>query len=55
MKTPTFIHEDFLLENRAGRRLFHEYAEALPIVDYHSHLPSREIAEDRRFKNLTQV
>ncbi|MGQ9576101.1 MAG: glucuronate isomerase [Thermoguttaceae bacterium] len=50
-----FITEDFLLENRAAVRLYHEFARQMPILDYHCHLPAREIAEDRRFENLTQI
>ncbi len=34
-----FIHDDFLLETPQARRLYHEYAEAQPIIDYHCHLP----------------
>ncbi len=50
-----FIHEDFLLENEYSRRLFHDYASEMPIIDYHCHLPPNEIAQDRVFENLTQV
>ena len=52
---PPFIHDDFLLTTEPARRLFHEYADAMPIIDYHCHLPVREIAEDRQFENLTQI
>ncbi len=50
-----FIHEDFLLETRQARELYHTYAEPLPIIDYHCHLPVRDIAEDREFENLTKI
>jgi len=50
-----FVHPDFLLESRAARRLFHDYAEDPPILDFHSHLPAREIAEDRQFRDLTEI
>ncbi len=40
-----FIHEDFLLGTRTARRLYHEYAEAEPILDYHCHLPPQDVAE----------
>lgn len=49
------ITENFLLETPSGVRLYHEYAKDLPIVDYHCHLPPRDMAEDRRFANLTQI
>lgn len=50
-----FLGDDFLLETPAARRLYHEVASGLPIIDYHNHLPPRDIAEDRRFANLTQA
>jgi glucuronate isomerase len=50
-----FIHEDFLLGNAHARRLYHEYAEAEPILDYHCHLPPKDIAENRRFANLFEI
>ncbi len=31
----SFIHDDFLLSNKTARRLFHEYAERQPILDFH--------------------
>ncbi len=50
-----FLHEDFLLETSAARELYHSYAEALPIIDYHCHLSPKDIAENRQFKNLTEI
>jgi glucuronate isomerase len=50
-----FIHENFLLHSRTGQRLYRQYAEAEPIFDYHCHLPPRDIAENRQFKNLTEI
>jgi glucuronate isomerase len=50
-----FIHDDFLLTNRSARRLYREFAENEPILDYHSHLPPRDIAENRRFQNLFEI
>ena len=44
-----FIHEDFLLSNEAARRLYHEYAEKEPILDYHCHLPPQDVAQNRQF------
>lgn len=51
----TFLCEDFLLNNEIARRLYHEYAAAMPIYDYHCHLNPREIAENRQFENFGQV
>ncbi|HUA00175.1 MAG TPA: glucuronate isomerase [Candidatus Aquilonibacter sp.] len=50
-----FIHDDFLLHTKTGQRLYHSYAAAEPILDYHSHLPAAEIAADRRFGNLFEI
>ena len=51
----TFITENFLLQSKTAQELYHHYAKAMPIFDYHCHLPPREIAEDRNFENLTQI
>ena len=51
----SFIHADFLLATQAARRLYHEYAEHEPILDFHNHLPPNEIATDRRFANLAEI
>lgn len=50
-----FIHEDFLLQTEEARVLYHEYAEALPIIDYHCHLDPQAIAENKRFGSITEV
>lgn len=51
----TFLSEDFLLHSEVARELYHDYAKPQPIFDYHSHLPVREIAENRKFNNLQEV
>ena len=50
-----FIHEDFLLGNKPARRLYHKFAEAEPIFDYHCHISPKDIAENRQFKNLHEI
>ena len=50
-----FMDSDFLLDTEPARRLFHGWAENEPIFDYHNHLSPREIAERRRFRNLTEL
>ncbi len=50
-----FMDDDFLLQTETAQRLYHEYAEAMPIFDYHCHISPQEIAEDRRFKNLAEI
>lgn len=55
MTTKPFIHDDFLLENRTARTLYHEHAATLPIIDYHCHLPPQEVAMDKCWANLAEV
>ncbi len=50
-----FMDKDFLLENETARHLFHDYAEKLPLIDYHCHISPKEIYENRRFNNLVEV
>ena len=50
-----FLSEDFLLQTKTARTLYHEHAAHLPIFDYHCHLPAQQIAADHRFENLTQA
>lgn len=50
-----FIHDDFLLQSDAARRLFHDYAVGEPILDYHNHLPPRDIAVNHAFADLAEI
>lgn len=47
--------QDFLLSTPTGERLFHDYAEGMPIVDYHCHISPQEIYEDKRFSSIAEV
>ncbi|MGH7594978.1 MAG: glucuronate isomerase [bacterium] len=49
------ITENFLFHNKTAAELYHDYAKAQPIIDYHCHLPPKEIAENKKFANLTQI
>ncbi len=51
----TFITENFLLSNETAVELYHRFAKDQPIIDYHCHLPPKEIAENRQFSTMTQV
>lgn len=51
---PTFLSDDFLLQTETARRLYHDYARSMPIIDYHCHLPPDQIAQDKRFDTITQ-
>jgi len=50
-----FINNDFLLYSDFARQLYHDFAEKMPIIDYHCHLNPQQIADDRIFDNITQV
>ncbi len=51
----TFMTRDFLLDTPLARKLFHEHAALQPIFDFHNHLSPKDIAEHRRFHNLTEL
>ncbi len=49
------INSEFILRNETARQLYNDYAKDMPIIDYHCHINPQEIAEDRKFDNITQV
>jgi len=51
----TFMDEDFLLQSDTAKELYHGHAAKMPIFDYHCHISPKEIAEDKRFENMTQI
>jgi len=51
----SFLTEDFLLQTQTAMALYHDFAETMPIFDYHCHLPVEEIAADKTFENLTDI
>ena len=50
-----FLDDDFFLNSKAAKELYHDYAEQMPIFDFHCHLSPKEIAEDLKYDNITQV
>lgn len=50
-----FLDEHFLLSTATSRKLYHDYAKEMPVIDYHCHLPPAQIAADTRFENITQA
>lgn len=50
-----FLSDDFLLHNGTAKKLYHDYAASMPIIDYHSHLPPADIAEDKQFSSITSI
>ena len=55
MKNKTFITDNFLLQNKYAEELYHTYSKEQPIIDYHCHLSPKEIAEDKKYDNITQL
>jgi len=51
----SFIHPGFLLESETALHLYEQYAAPQPIFDYHCHLPVKEIAQNRHFRNLHEI
>jgi glucuronate isomerase len=54
-KSKPLIHDDFLLQSSFAKALYHEYAENMPIIDYHNHLSAENLARDLNFENITQA
>jgi glucuronate isomerase len=50
-----FLDQDFLLQSPTAQTLYHQYAAAMPIIDYHNHLVPQQIADDHQFENITQA
>ena len=50
-----FLDDNFLLHSKTAERLYHEVAAVQPIIDYHTHLPPQEVAENQRWENLTAL
>ncbi len=52
-----FMDKDFLLDTKTAGELYTQFADMknIPVLDYHCHINPREIYEDRKFKNITEV
>ena len=50
-----FMDENFLLETPTAQKLYHEFAAPQPIIDYHCHLPPEQIAQNKQFRNITEI
>ena len=51
----SFMNADFLLKTETAKKLYHEHAEKMPIIDYHCHINPQEIYEDKRYNSITEV
>ena len=50
-----YLDDNFLLFSETARKLFHDTAKDLPIIDYHTHLPPEEVATNQRWENITDL
>ena len=50
-----FMDKDFLLQTETAKKLYHEHAEKMPIIDYHCHLIPQMVAENKRFESIAQI
>ncbi|WP_413376280.1 glucuronate isomerase [Alkalihalobacillus sp. 1P02AB] len=51
----SFIHDHFMLQSKAAEKLYHQFSKDLPIIDYHCHVSPFEIAENRRYENISEL
>ncbi len=49
------MDKDFLLQTDVAKELYHNHAAKMPIFDYHCHINPQEIAEDKKYDNITQL
>ena len=50
-----FMDENFLLQSETAKKLYHEHAAKMPIIDYHCHLLPKMVADDHKFKSITDI
>ena len=53
--TKGFIQLDFLLQSKTAEQLYFQYAEAMPVIDYHNHLSPEIIAKNQPFRYINAV
>ena len=51
----SFINDSFMINNKVGQKLYNDFAKDMPIFDYHCHLNPKLIAENKGFKNITEL
>ncbi|MCL1871817.1 MAG: glucuronate isomerase, partial [Promicromonosporaceae bacterium] len=49
------MDEDFLLTTDSAARLYRDFAEPMPIYDYHNHLSAGEIFRNHRYENVGRL
>ncbi len=50
-----FMDKDFLLDTDTAKKLFHDFAENMPVCDYHCHLNPKEIFENKPPESITEL
>lgn len=50
-----FLDKNFILETETAANLYHNYAENMPIFDFHNHLSPQEIYENKSLGNLANA
>ncbi len=50
-----FMDENFLLDTKTAQELYHNHAAKMPIIDYHCHLNPKMVAEDHKFRSITEL
>ena len=50
-----FMDKDFLLDTDSAKKLFHDFAENMPVCDYHCHLNPKEIFENKPPESITEL
>lgn len=51
----SYIKENFLLKNKTAEKLYCDYAEKMPVFDYHCHLPEKQILENKPFNDVCEI
>ena len=51
----SYLKRNFLLSNKTAERLYFDYAEGMPVFDYHCHLPEKEILENKPFDDIAKI
>ena len=50
-----FNDKNFVLDTEIAQDLYHNHAAKMPIIDYHCHLIPEMVANDHRFKSITEL
>lgn len=50
-----FMDDDILLESKLAKELYYDFAQQIPIIDYHCHISADDIARNRKYENPTQI